>query len=246
MAISVTHALVTAVPDDPAYDVGSDEWNAAHTVTGAVDKSGDTMTGTLTSTLGTVTADTPNWTGTVTWNSGAVTFTGIKYNVTNTASNAASTLVDIQLAGVSQFRIYASGVTEIAGKLGAVTGGLEFYTNQQARALIGAGTFTIYTNAGTTSQLNLGDSFDIAISRNGTTGQAEINNCSQGSYRDLLLRGLITNPVTVANLPTAVKGMRSFVTDSNATMTAGIGAVVAGGGTDNVPVYYDGTNWRIG
>jgi hypothetical protein len=48
---------------------------------------------------------------------------------------------------------------------------------------------------------------------------------------------------TVANLPTGSAGMRAFVTDSNATTFA---AVVAGGGANGVPVYHDGTNWRIG
>ena len=55
--------------------------------------------------------------------------------------------------------------------------------------------------------------------------------------------------VTVATLPaaaTAGAGARLFVTDANATMTAGIGAIVAGAGANNVPVYSDGTNWRIG
>jgi hypothetical protein len=52
---------------------------------------------------------------------------------------------------------------------------------------------------------------------------------------------------TVANLPTGIQGMRCTVTNSNAaSFTAGIGAVVAGGGTTVVPVFYDGTNWRIG
>jgi len=34
MAISVTHAHVSTIEDNPAYDVSSSEWNAAHTVTG--------------------------------------------------------------------------------------------------------------------------------------------------------------------------------------------------------------------
>lgn len=52
---------------------------------------------------------------------------------------------------------------------------------------------------------------------------------------------------TVAALPAAgTAGRRAFVTDANATMTAGIGAIVAGGGANKVPVYDDGTNWRIG
>ena len=51
---------------------------------------------------------------------------------------------------------------------------------------------------------------------------------------------------TVATLPTPAAGMRAYVTDSNAvSLTAGIGAVVAAGGSTVVPVFYDGTNWRI-
>ena len=49
---------------------------------------------------------------------------------------------------------------------------------------------------------------------------------------------------TVANLPTQVYfGMRTFVTDANATTFR---SVVAGGGANTVPVYYDGADWRIG
>lgn len=61
--------------------------------------------------------------------------------------------------------------------------------------------------------------------------------------------GVILPNTTVGALPAAAagnKGYRSFVTDSNAALTAGIGAVVAAGGANNVPVVSDGTNWRIG
>lgn len=54
---------------------------------------------------------------------------------------------------------------------------------------------------------------------------------------------------TVAALPSAVAsgaGARMMATDANATLTAGIGAIVAGGGANVVPVVSDGTNWRIG
>jgi len=50
----------------------------------------------------------------------------------------------------------------------------------------------------------------------------------------------------VATLPSAVTsgvGARSFVSDANATTFA---SIVAGGGANKVPVYSDGTNWRIG
>ena len=49
---------------------------------------------------------------------------------------------------------------------------------------------------------------------------------------------------TVANLPAAPPAYtRAMVTDANATTFA---SVVAGGGANIVPVYFDATNWRIG
>lgn len=51
----------------------------------------------------------------------------------------------------------------------------------------------------------------------------------------------------VAGLPAYPSpGLRCTVTDSNATLTAGIGAIVADGGANTVPVVGDGVNWRIG
>lgn len=53
-------------------------------------------------------------------------------------------------------------------------------------------------------------------------------------------------PVLVANLPsaaTAGTGARSFVTDANATT---YNSVVAGGGANRLPVFSDGSAWRIG
>jgi hypothetical protein len=51
---------------------------------------------------------------------------------------------------------------------------------------------------------------------------------------------------TVATLPSAVtsgKGARSFVTDA---LLPTFGATVATGGAVAVPVYSDGTNWKVG
>ena len=51
---------------------------------------------------------------------------------------------------------------------------------------------------------------------------------------------------TVATLPSAVtsgKGARSFVTDA---LGPTFGATVAAGGAIAVPVYSDGTNWKVG
>jgi hypothetical protein len=40
--------------------------------------------------------------------------------------------------------------------------------------------------------------------------------------------------------------MRMAVSDSNAAYTAGIGASVAGGGSNVVPVFCNGSAWLIG
>lgn len=69
------------------------------------------------------------------------------------------------------------------------------------------------------------------------------------AYADPLLDDAQFTLYTVAQLPaasTALAGTRSAVRNSNATLTAGIGAVVAGGGSNVVPVFCDGANWRIG
>lgn len=53
-------------------------------------------------------------------------------------------------------------------------------------------------------------------------------------------------PYAVADLPDAVtagSGSRAFVTDASAPT---FGATVAGGGAVAVPVYSDGTNWKVG
>ena len=51
---------------------------------------------------------------------------------------------------------------------------------------------------------------------------------------------------TVSKLPSAAStgaGVRTFVSDATATTFA---SIVAGGGSNAVPIYSDGTNWRIG
>lgn len=62
------------------------------------------------------------------------------------------------------------------------------------------------------------------------------------------ISGATGAPYTVAALPpcSMKAGARAVVSNSSATLTAGIGAVVMGGGANVVPVVCDGTNWRIG
>jgi hypothetical protein len=62
---------------------------------------------------GTLTTDVKVLDLSATWNDAGVTFTGLKFNVTDTASNAASLLLDLQVGGTSKFYIDKSGTIKI-------------------------------------------------------------------------------------------------------------------------------------
>jgi len=85
--------------------------------------------------------------------------------------------------------------------------------------------------------------------------QDQLNNVLRLYFNrlDAILEQLKTDAIipaltnyTVATLPSAVtsgKGARSFVTDALAPT---FGATVVTGGAIAVPVYSDGTNWKVG
>lgn len=277
MAVTVTHAHVTAVPDDPAYDIGSDEWNADHTVAGLgtaaesdatdfVAVTGDTMTGPLVMTAGTVTADAPVIDATQTWNSGATTFTGIKLSVTDTASASDSRLLDLKVGGssvayidkagqftttyrVNSTTVFLAGIVVLTGATkdtskATVCAG---FSNDADKWFGGRGYLFFDPSDGSTLRAQLTST---------ATGEVEVNNGTDGTYRDFKLRNLLagggngsyvqTPSMTVANLAaagTAGAGARAFVTDATATTFL---STVAGGGSNKVPVVSDGTNWLIG
>lgn len=66
-------------------------------------------TGKLVITQGTVTSSLPGISHTATWNNAAVTFKNIFSNITDTASNAASELLSLQVGGSNKFRVIKSG-----------------------------------------------------------------------------------------------------------------------------------------
>jgi hypothetical protein len=73
-----------------------------------------------------------------------------------------------------------------------------------------------------------------------TTGSLAVT--AVGSY-------IKTGGQTVAQLPAAATagiGARAFVTDALTTVILGLGTNIAAGGSNKVPVYSDGTNWKYG
>jgi len=129
------------------------------------------------------------------------------------------------------------------------------YGNPGTLTVIGSGTIGISV-AGTTATTVL------AVTGNATAGNIEAGNLLTANYANFDNNIVVTGNATAANvivgvvvkhtvttvssLPAAATvgaGARSFVSDANTTTW---GAQVGSGGSNNIPVYSDGTNWRVG
>lgn len=226
--------------------------------------------GRLNYSLGTITTAVGPMVITETRNASGVTFPGWVYNVTNTAAGTNSTFFDLQLNGASRLSVRTSdgsiqgwaqanlfgfvGVNVAGALLSASAvgfgGAVLFNGASTTRGLVIAADMPITwstANSGVTDYSSLNGSVDCSLRRS-AAGLLEVTSGPGGSAnrRDLAARYFVTTPTTVASLGAASSagaGARSFVTDANATTFA---AIVAGGGSNGVPVYSDGTNWRIG
>jgi hypothetical protein len=77
------------------------------------------------------------------------------------------------------------------------------------------------------------------------TSFGTISKTSTGNYP--YAKAIIGPIYTVASLPSASPaGQRGFVTDSSGELATSHGAVASGGGSTTIPVYSDGSSWRVG
>jgi len=100
----------------------------------------------------------------------------------------------------------------------------------------------------TVTQVSGGDQFPLYV-----TSQGDARRCSvttmitymEANFDAVVANTVQTTPSTFAQLPNAVgnTGARAFITDGSTTTFA---ATVAGGGSNFVPVYSDGTVWKVG
>jgi hypothetical protein len=222
----------------------------------------DATSGSLTVGGKTVTTSAPVINLSQTWNSAGTTFTGMKLNVTNTASASGSNLLDLQVGGSSRFKVSnAGGITfNNATVVRTDATSLVFSSSDGYQRVLA------YSFGDTNATVRVGDAGVAGSVRLSLASGAELGWCSAAVVAtpiDLALRRAdagvvqVTNgstgtgyikqvPVAVSALPSAATvgaGTRGFVNDANATTFAD---VVAGGGANIVPVYSDGTNWRIG
>ena len=96
---------------------------------------------------------------------------------------------------------------------------------------------------------NISGTVNTAVLAQEVINSAQPNIGSVGTLSTLLVSGNITGQSYISattSLPaaaTAGSGARAFVSDANDTA---FNAIVAGSGANNLPVFSDGTDWRIG
>lgn len=136
-----------------------------------------------------------------------------------------------QTGAINMGRSNSSGTIVIGGTTGtgAITLG-QSTANQTVNIAIGA-------NTSGTKTLNLGTA-------GGVGGITTITIGATAGTSTTTVNGLLKQQTyTVATLPTGSAGARSFVTNALAPT---FGAAVVGGGAVGVPVYHDGTSWKVG
>ena len=165
-----------------------------------------------------------------TWNDGATTFTAIKMNATDTASDADSLLMDLQVGGVSQFSVDKGGICTASR---FTVGGT---VNVQANAvrINGANGTLNWTSgalANNTVDLSLArDAANTLAQRNGTNAQAFnlYNTFTDASNYE---RGFMKWDSNVLEIGTAAAGTG---TDRYVRITSSLtnGILFAAGGSD--------------
>lgn len=187
----------------------------------------------LTITHGTLTTNLNTLSGTVTWNNAGVTFTGLSYTVTDTASNAASLLINLVTGSVSAFKVRKDGLTTI----GSPTAAGSAPTTAQVRLAVGnvASPNVLQINGNSTADnvpvLSIFRSGNrealfaivgttLYISNTGGVGSHTDTNCSTAPYLAIASTGTVQT-VTGTITSGAVNNISSTVTWNAAATFAG-------------------------
>jgi len=106
------------------------------------------------------------------------------------------------------------------------------------------------TSVGTLSNLTIGGIDGLTVTNTINGGAANIASLTVNNQQTTANRFsanlVTTNGSTYANLPISAYlgiGSRAVITNANTTT---FNSLVSGGGSNIVPVFYDGTNWRVG
>lgn len=132
---------------------------------------------------GTVTSSTPVINATQTWNSGGVTFTGWKLDVTDTASASASLLMDLQVGGASKASVKKDGTITAAGPVlvpdGSNASPTLAFSGATGQGFYRSGTATVFASSGAdifwqgASYLTMRSNMSLAWSSGTTAGSTQ-------------------------------------------------------------------------
>lgn len=94
-----------------------------------------------------------------------------------------------------------------------------------------------------TSNVTVTEDGNVNVSVAGTSDVLEISSDVMKLEGEFICDYFKSTPVTFSVLPDPMAGLRAFITDASSNV---FGAIVAGDGGNSVPVFGDGTNWRVG
>lgn len=184
----------------------------------------------LTGTNATITVNTPLIDISQTWNAGAVVFTGIKSNITSTASAAGSLFLDLQLAGASQFRVTKAGVVQSGTTLS--TGKYSFGPSSSTTTDLVSGAngelqvLSSFNNTQSTS-LRLGGAnaqgVHIVVPAGGSPNDIRMRAGDDTQLGMEIWRVILADPGGVANSGFLFGGTNPIVNNTNPTFASGFG-----------------------
>jgi len=180
-------------------------------------------------------------TGTISIGTSQTTGNTLIGNATQTGSLALGQSTATQTVNIANGAVSSGNTKTVSLATGGVANSVSAVTIFSGVA--GNSTLTIGASTGNTTVSYTANS-TVAIANTSGTALSVTGNITGGN---ILTGGILrTTAIVVASLPTAAgaaAGARSFVTDATA---ATFGTIVAGGGANAVPVWSDGTNWKIG
>ena len=125
--VSTATTRVLTVPNSSGTIALTETFAAPPAIGNTTPNSGSFTT--LAANNGAPTASAPVLDLSQTWNASGVTFTGLRFNATNTASAAASLLADFQVGATSQFKIDKTGNVTVPASAGYTAGLGRWYDN---------------------------------------------------------------------------------------------------------------------
>lgn len=188
----------------------------------------------LTGTGATITASAPLLNLSQTWNNAGVTFTGIKLNVTNTASAVASLLLDLQTGGASQFSVSQAGTVAAAGPVNITSAS----ASALAVGLTGATNPAFSVDASTGSQ-----AAGLNVLGGTTSGAVAVRILSSGTNNNLTIDAKGSGTLTLNGTATGgiTLGRATTITTGNLTISSGQLSISGG----NVLLLNNGTSGAV-